>query len=287
MAALSQGRQSLNLLLLNDSPMNIKLSVFTTAALLTTTSLSAMHQALAPLPANAENLQHTQQLLSSKQCPQCELTGAGLVLADLAGANLSGADLTRANLSRANLTGANLTGANLTGASLNGANLTGANLSGANLDSTDLRDAFMVNAKLFGTSLNTAYVQGAVGLPEYAGTPQDFYAWGVTEAERGNYRGAIAKYNQALTIKSDFAPAFLARGIALYKLGNEAGATQDAKNAGALFSAQGNTAGYQASSNFLQAMEIVRKPPKAGGGTSLGNVLVGIGSFLFQLLAPF
>src|SRR4028118_1414235 len=162
--------------------MNLKLTVFTTAALLTTTSLSAV--------AKAENLQHIQQLLSTRQCSQCELSGAGLVLADLSGANLSGADLSRANLSRANLTGANLTGANLTGASLNGANLSGANLSGANLSATDLRDAFLGNAQLFGTSLNTAYIQGAVGIPEYAGTPEDFYAWGVTESERGNYRGA-------------------------------------------------------------------------------------------------
>lgn len=260
--------------------MTLKLTILTTAALLTTTSLSAV--------ANAENMQHTQQLLSTRQCSQCELSNAGLVLADLAGANLSKADLSRANLSRANLSGADLTGANLTGASLNGANLSGANLSGANLSATDLRDAYLFNAKLYGTTLNTANVQGAIGVPEQAGTPEDFYAWGVTESERGNYKGAIVKYNQALGLNPDFAPAFLARGIALYKLGNEPGASQDAKSAGALFSAQGNTAGYQASQNFVQAMEIARKPPKTGGGGgSLGNALMGIGSLLFQLLAPF
>lgn len=259
--------------------MTIKLTIFTTAAFLTT-SLTAV--------AHAENLQHTQQLLSTNQCPQCELSNAGLVLADLVGANLSGADLSRANLSRANLTGANLSGANLTGASLNGANLSGANLSGANLSSTDLRDAFLSNAKLFGTSLTSANVQGAIGIPNQAGTPEDFYAWGVTESERGNFRGAIAKYNQALVMKPDFAPAFLARGIALYKLGNEPGANQDAKSAGALFSAQGNTGGYQASQNFVQAMEIARTPPKTGGGSgNLGNALLGIGSLLFKLIAPF
>lgn len=260
--------------------MTMKLTIFTTAALLSATSLCTV--------ANAENLQHTQQLLSTKQCPQCELSNAGLVLADLTGANLSGADLTRANLSRANLTGANLSRANLTGASLNGANLTGANLSGANLGATDLRDAILFSANLVGTNLTHAYVQGAIGIPEQAATPEEFYAWGMAEADRGNYKAAIAKYNQALTLKPEFAAAFLARGIALYKLGNEAGATVDAKNAGALFSAQGSTAGYQASQNFLQAMEIARKPPKTGGGGgSLGNALMGIGSLLFQLLAPF
>ncbi|WP_293141005.1 hypothetical protein [Okeania sp. SIO3I5] len=43
------------------------------------------------LQAIAENIQHTQKLLSSKQCPNCELTGVGLVLASLQGANLEGA----------------------------------------------------------------------------------------------------------------------------------------------------------------------------------------------------
>jgi tetratricopeptide (TPR) repeat protein len=240
---------------------------------------------LAPLHANAENLEHTQRLLSTKQCSQCELSGAGLVLANLAGANLSGADLTRANLSRANLTGADLTGANLTGASLNGANLNGANLSGANLSGSDLRDAYLVGARLYGINLNTAYVQGAVGIPEYAGTPEDFYAWGVSEAGRGNYRAAIEKFNQVLSIKPDFAPALLARGVALYRLGDESAATVDAQSAGVLFTTQGNTLGYQASQNLVKAIEFARNPPK-GGGTSLGNAVVGIGSFLLQLLSP-
>ena len=258
--------------------MNMKLTILTTAALLTAISLSAV--------ANAENLQQTQKLLSTKECAQCDLSNAGLVLSDLAGANLSGANLSRANLSRTNLAGADLSGADLSGASLNGANLTGANLSGANLSGTDLRDAYLVNAKLYGTTLNTAYVQGAIGIPQYAGTPEDFYAWGVVEAERGNYKAAIANYNQTLSLKPDFAPAFLGRAVARFRLGEDAGATQDAQRAGALFTAQGNTLGYQASQNLVQNIEIVRNPPKPGGGSSLGNAIVSIGSLLFQLLSP-
>ena len=62
--------------------------------------------AIGPIaPAPAENIQHTQQLLATRQCPNCDLSGAGLVLANLTGANLKGADLSRANLSRANLSG--------------------------------------------------------------------------------------------------------------------------------------------------------------------------------------
>lgn len=257
----------------------MKLTILTTAVLLATTNLSAI--------ATAENLQHIQQLLSTKECQQCELSGAGLVVTDLAGAKLSGADLSRANLSRANLTGADLTGANLSGASLNGANLSGANLSGANLSGTDLRDAVLANSLLFGTSLTTAYVQGAIGIPQYAGTPEDFYAWGVGEANRGNYKAAIGFYNQALGVKPDFAPAFLARGVARFNLGDYAGATQDAQQAGEIFNAQGNPAGYKTAQEMIQGIQIAQNPPKARSGTSLGNAIVGVGSLLFRLLSPF
>lgn len=255
--------------------MNMKLTILTTTVLLATTNLSSI--------ATAENLQHIQKLLSTKQCQQCELSGAGLVLADLGGAQLSRADLTRANLSGANLSGADLTGANLTGASLNGANLTGANLSGANISSADLRGAYLGNAKLFGVNLNTAYVQGAIGIPPYAGTPEDFYAWGVSEANRGNYSDAIAYFNQALSLKPNFALAFLARGVASYKLGQESKAIQDAQSAATLFTAQGNTIGYQSAQNLIKGIELAQNPPKSGG-FSLEGFLGSIGSVLLQLL---
>ena len=259
----------------------MKLIILTAATLLTTT-LSVTCDAVAPLRANAENLEQTQQLLATKQCPKCELSNVGLVLANLAGANLSGADLTRANLSRANLMGADLSGANLSGASLSGANLSGANLSG-----TDLRDAFLVNAQLFGTNLSTAFVQGAIGIPQYAGTAEDFYAWGVVESEKGDHRAAIENYNKALSLKSDFAPAILARGVARYNLGDASGGSQDAQIAATLFSIQQNTAGYQLSQNVVTGIEIARNPPKARSGSSVGNFLVSLGSVLFQLLSPF
>lgn len=264
----------------------MKRTILTIAALLTTTSLGVMREVLVPLRANAENLQQIQQLLSTRECQQCDLSNAGLVLSNLQGANLTGADLSRANLSQANLMNADLSGANLSGASLNGANLTGANLTGANLMGTDLRDAYLVNAKLFGTDLKSAFIQGTVGIPQYAGTAEDFYAWGVVESERGDYKAAIANYNQALDLKPDFAPAFLGRGVARFKLGDEGGGAQDAQRASVLFTAQGNTTGYQASQNLIKTIEIVQNPPKVRSGTSLGNALVGIGSLLLQLI-PF
>jgi uncharacterized protein YjbI with pentapeptide repeats len=266
----------------------MKLKFLTTAALLSTTSLSVICDTLAPLQAKAENIQHTQQLLSTKQCPQCELSGAGLVLADLAGTNLSGADLSRANLSRANLIGADLSGANLTGASLHGANLSGANLSGATLNSTDLRDAILNDAKLFGTTLSTSYIQGTMGIPQYAGTPEDFYAWGVVESQRGNYRAAITNYNQALSIKTDFAAAFLARSVSRLNLGDYKGASQDAQVAATLFSVQQNSLGYQTAQNVVKGIEIVQNPPKARSrGPSIGDFFISVGSVLLQMVSFF
>ncbi len=45
------------------------------------------------IPVRAENLEHIRQLLSTRECSQCELSGAGLVMSNLAGANLRGANL--------------------------------------------------------------------------------------------------------------------------------------------------------------------------------------------------
>lgn len=254
----------------------MRLTPFATAAVLTTISFSA--------PAEAQNLENIQQLLSTQQCSQCDLSGAGLVMASLPGAQLKGADLTRANLSRANLAGADLRGANLAGASFNGANLTGANLTGANLTGTDLRGAYLVDANLVGVSLDAAYVQGAKGIPNYAGTPEQFHRWGVAEAKEGNYQSAIEDYNRALSLDPEFAPAYLGRGIARYRLGKEASATQDAQIAAQLFEKQQNPSGIRAAQNFIQTMELARKPSEVQSDSGgIGKVIGGVGSLLLKL----
>lgn len=82
--------------------------------LLTSTLLMSL---IATFPCQAENIEHLNQLLQTKQCENCDLADAGLVMINLQGANLRGANLVGANLSRADLTGADLRGANLTNAS--------------------------------------------------------------------------------------------------------------------------------------------------------------------------
>jgi uncharacterized protein YjbI with pentapeptide repeats len=234
------------------------------------------------LIARAENLEQLNQLLSTKQCSQCELTDAGLVMANLSGANLSGANLVGANLSNANLKGANLSGANLSGASLNGANLIGANLSGAILLSTDLRNAYLNNADLTGVSLDNAHVQGAIGLGNYGGTAVQFQAWGLKEAERGNYNSAIDYYDRALTVDPNYAPAYLARGLTYYRLGNESAAIQNAQIASKLYQEQNDQSGYQTSQRFLTDIEIARKinNQEPEGGAGLDKVFNSVLPFL-------
>ena len=63
------------------------------------------------------------------ECVECDLSGANLTGANLAGVDLSGNDLTGANLTGADLGVANLIGANLTGADLT--LVVGADFSGA------------------------------------------------------------------------------------------------------------------------------------------------------------
>ncbi len=67
-------------------------------------------------PSMAFDAAQLQQLLTTKNCPGC----------DLSYADLRNADLRNADLRNANLTGADLTGADLTGADLTGANTTNA-----------------------------------------------------------------------------------------------------------------------------------------------------------------
>jgi len=100
--------------------------------------------------------ENVKTLLRTNKCPECDLHGADLDLADLGGANLSDADLFVANL-----TGAFLSRANLFEADLTGADLSGANLSGADLFEADLEGAILTAANLTGADLERANLSSA------------------------------------------------------------------------------------------------------------------------------
>lgn len=246
------------------------------------------------LPVEAENLEHTQRLLSTNQCPDCDLSQIGLVYANLSGADLSRANLAQANLSRANLSGINLSGANLVGAVLFNADLTGANLSGADLSGADLRGAILFGANVQGAKLDGASFLGAMGLPSEVATAENLYKLGIAEAERGNYRGAIDYYTQVATLEPDFAGAYLARGVAQFQLGEQTLALEDAQLAEQLYLAQGNDEGHQAAVQFNQGILAVQeaseeqKEQMEGNGIGIGilNVLGTAASLFLRFGLP-
>lgn len=256
--------------------------------------ISTLMFLLVGLPAWAENLEHTQQLLNERACPGCDLSRAGLIYADLTNTDLTQANLQQANLSRANLSGADLSGANLRGAILFNANLTGANLRGADLRGADLRGAVLSEAIFQGARIEGLQFLGAVGLPTELATAVNLYNLGLVEAERGNYQGAIEQYNQVLQLKPDAANAYLARSVSLLHLGDRAAALSDAQQAQQLYQAQGNSDGEQAATQVTEAimaieeaMEDQREEMTGNGlGTGFLNLLGTVASLLFQFGFP-
>ncbi|XGV96907.1 MAG: pentapeptide repeat-containing protein [Leptolyngbya sp. BL-A-14] len=237
-----------------------------------------------PLPARADNPAQTQQLLATRQCANCELSNAGLVYADLRGADLRGANLTQANLSRANLEGADLRGAVLIGASLSGANLTGAHMDGANLTATDLRYAYLTNATLQGATVERVMLQGTIGLPSSVGKPEEFYQWAMADAEQKNYASAVENFTQVLVRKSDFAPAYLGRGLARLQVSDRGGAIADLKQADKLFTAQGDTKTALSIQQSIKTLETPPEQPKSGNG--FGIHLLSALATLLQFFLP-
>ena len=255
--------------------MLMNLNTLMITAMLTTIAVVA--------PAYAENADHVQQLLSTKQCQSCDLSRAGLVLARLTGANLNQANLAGANLSQAVLSGADLSGANLAGASLYGADLSGAKLVGADLSGADLRGAFLSGADLTGARMTSAALQGAIGLPSTAGDAEDFYRWALEATKQRNYEKAIGHFNQAVIRKPDHAMAYFGRAIARLELGNKGGAVQDSEFASTLFSQQGQKENAEAAQKLVQSIKNPPKEQKESNG-GLGQSLISVVGGLLQLL---
>ncbi len=242
------------------------------------------------IPAQAENINHLQQLLSTKSCTSCELQGAGLVMANLPKVQLSKANLEGANLSRSNLQGADLRGSNLMGASLYGANLGGANLRGADLRGADLRNAYLGRADLTGAFLDQANLYGAIGLPSTVANADTYQTWGLYASQRSRHQEAIDYYNQAIALNPKAAPSYLGRSLSLSVLGDTAPALQDAQQAEALFKAQNNLEGVKAAADTRLALEQSLNPETVKGGkgaktsSGSGGSSGGGGGFFTRIL---
>ncbi len=232
----------------------------------------------------AENIADMQKLLSTKNCQQCDLSGAGLVMNDLTGAKLGGANLVGANFSRANLTGADLRGANLTGASLHGANLMGADLRGANLTGADLRSTYLVNANLQGVDVRNLNLEGAVGIPTNLGTAEDFYRWGILAWQKNDFASAIEMFDRSITLQPEFPAAYLARSMAKFRLQDDRGATKDAMLAERLFFARSDRQGLQVSQALIKKIKLASQPtPTSGvGNGNLVDFMTNLSSVLLS-----
>ncbi len=106
------------------------------------------------------------QLLETRSCPQCDLSGANLNRLDLSGANLEGANLSRAQMALTNLSGANLKNCDLREAVFNGADLAEIDLRGADLTGASMVGAYMYGALMDGEIIETSPYAGDEGLKD-------------------------------------------------------------------------------------------------------------------------
>lgn len=97
-----------------------------------------------------------EQLLETKSCVRCDLSGVDLTDADLENANLEGANLTNTNLTNVNLNQAYLLGASLQNTTLNNASFKSAELPYSSLNGANLQSAKFSATNLFGTNLVNA-----------------------------------------------------------------------------------------------------------------------------------
>jgi len=223
------------------------------------------------------------RLLSSRQCPRCDLRGADLVHADLRGANLQGAVLVGANLGRANLQASNLQGADLRQASLLGADLSGARLQDARLDGTDLREADLHGAEVSAASLQRAHVQGARHLPAGSRSHAALHNEAVQAYERGDYPGAELLFSEAIRSQPEHPESWIGRSLARTRQQQNERAAADLLYASTLTGQQGNQQGEQ---QLRQAALELQQQYQTIDGSNRGSGVASATSGLFKLLAP-
>ena len=164
---------------------------------------------------------------------------------------------------------------------MNGAKLTRVNLQGA-----DLRNTYLVNARLTDVDVNTANLQGATGITSQLAKPEQFYAWGVASAEKGNLQQATQYFNQAIEAKPDYAGAYLARGIARYHMLDNKGAFEDAQFAKKLFKSQKDITGIQTAQVFILEIQTPQDTKVRPSKPTLMDFVGSLSSVLLQFL-PF
>lgn len=133
------------------------------AALLATAGIQAAAQDPKPTATGKDHPLERTQLLETRSCDRCDLSGEDFTGKDLKGASLAGANLTGAAFYKADLTNGNFGEADLTKALFQYANLTNVNFGNAKLDGANFTGAKGANLVGALTTENTTCPDGQSG----------------------------------------------------------------------------------------------------------------------------
>ncbi len=89
----------------------------------------------------------------------------------------------------------------------------------------------------------------------YQYSAEDFFKRGVEKFLKGDYKGAIEDFDQALQLNPNSVDAYGNRCVACYRLGDRQGAIEDCQKAVALYLEQGKTKDYQYALKMLGRLQ--------------------------------
>ncbi len=84
---------------------------------------------------------------------------------------------------------------------------------------------------------------------------EELFRQGVDKSRKGDFKGALKDFDQALQIAPNNADAYGNRCVARYKLGDKQGAIEDCQKAAALYQVQEKTKDYQYALKVLEKFQ--------------------------------
>ena len=237
-------------------------------------------------PAIGGEEEHLIKLLTSRDCPACQLADVDLTHVDLRDANLKDAQLRRANLSQAQLDGADLSGSDLSFTSLQGASLRGADLRNSRLMGTDLRRADLTGAFLDQNALDQSHWNGARGVSQGARSHARLHNAGVEAAQAGRWPVAEQLFNSAIEANPEEPLSWVARGLSRGEQGKDDLASRDFAYAGELFANQGDKVKADQLEEASRRVYDTPNKSDATSGNGIGSVLISGALSAIQAVAP-
>ena len=105
---------------------------------------------------------------------------------------------------------------------------------------------------------------------------ETYFAWGNDKSKSGDYKGAIADYNTAIQLKSDFARAYYKRAEAKGKLGQLSEAKSDLQDAEKLAEQIGDASLKVLIEQELRLSRITFDPGKCGGRPCIRDMRIRV-----------